>query len=82
MTDPYLADGKKFEMRLFVSITSVEPLSVYLYDDFYLRVADTAYDPNLSASLQVGAGRCCLCSLLPISCGRFGWDFPRWPVFL
>jgi hypothetical protein len=58
VTDPYLADGKKFEMRLFVSITSVEPLSVYLYDDFYLRVADTAYDPNLSASLQVGPGRC------------------------
>ena len=29
--DPFLADGKKFEARIFVAITSVEPLAVYMY---------------------------------------------------
>ncbi len=48
ITNPYLVDGKKMELRLFVAITSLEPLSVYLYKDFYLRVAAEQYDTDLA----------------------------------
>ena len=48
ITNPFLVDEKKMELRLFVAITSVEPLSVYLYKDYYLRVAGAYYDPDLA----------------------------------
>lgn len=48
ITNPFLVDGKKMELRLFVAITSLEPLSVYLYKDFYLRVAAEQYDTDLA----------------------------------
>ena len=50
ITNPYLVDGKKMELRLFVAITSVEPLSVYLYNDFYLRVAASQYSDDLAGT--------------------------------
>ena len=40
--------GEKFELRLFVAITSLEPLSVYLYNDFYCRAAAQKYDLDLA----------------------------------
>lgn len=48
ITNPLLVDGKKMELRLFVAITSLEPLSVYMYKDFYLRVAAEKYDDDLA----------------------------------
>jgi hypothetical protein len=48
---PLLADGKKFELRLFVAITCLEPLSVYLYRDFYLRVAGKPYEHDVGATM-------------------------------
>ena len=50
ITNPYLVDGKKMELRLFVAITSLEPLSVYLYKDFYLRVAAEQYNHDLAGT--------------------------------
>ena len=36
--------------RLFVCITSLEPLTVYMYKQFYLRVAVAKYNEDLAAT--------------------------------
>ena len=37
MHDPLLVNGHKFDLRLYVVITSLDPLIVYLYDDGLVR---------------------------------------------
>lgn len=39
-------------VRLFVLITSMEPLTVYVYKDFYLRVAVAKYSEDLNRTKQ------------------------------
>ena len=41
--------GKKFDMRFVVLLKSVLPLEVYVYDEFYTRHSNNAYDMSESS---------------------------------
>ncbi|CRK90324.1 CLUMA_CG004032, isoform A [Clunio marinus] len=45
--DPFFIDGHKFDLNIFVVITSVDPLRVYYYGKTYhFRFCNKPYDPN------------------------------------
>jgi tubulin polyglutamylase TTLL6/13 len=37
LTDPFLIDGFKFDMRIYVLITSCDPLRIYIFDGLQVR---------------------------------------------
>ena len=46
--DPYLLDGFKFDMRMYVLVTSFQPLEAFLYDEGFARLSTVLYtkDPE------------------------------------
>lgn len=51
LDDPYLINDTKFDLRLYVLVTSFNPLRIYLYDNGLVRFASVKYSAN-SETLQ------------------------------
>jgi tubulin polyglutamylase TTLL4 len=43
VTNPLLIKGFKFDMRIYVVVTSFDPLKVYIFDEFLVRLATTKF---------------------------------------
>eukprot|EP00730_Choanoeca_flexa_P013610 TRINITY_DN5516_c0_g1_i1.p1 TRINITY_DN5516_c0_g1~~TRINITY_DN5516_c0_g1_i1.p1 ORF type:complete len:819 (+),score=157.39 TRINITY_DN5516_c0_g1_i1:60-2516(+) len=43
LSQPYLVDGHKFDLRLYVLISSVDPLRMFLFHDGLVRLSTKAY---------------------------------------
>jgi hypothetical protein len=43
---PYLLDNYKFDFRIYVLVTCIDPLRIYIYKDGLARFATEEYDPH------------------------------------
>lgn len=43
LANPYLINGRKFDLRLYVYVSSYDPLCIYIYDNGLVRFASSKY---------------------------------------
>jgi len=50
--DPYIIDGLKFDLRLYVLLAGTDPLRIFLFNDGLARFATHRYHKPNSSNLQ------------------------------
>uniref|UniRef100_A0AC34RJ43 Uncharacterized protein n=1 Tax=Panagrolaimus sp. JU765 TaxID=591449 RepID=A0AC34RJ43_9BILA len=53
ITNPLLIDGKKFDLRIYAYVPSLDPLTIYFYSDGLVRFAALPYDNDSLSNLNV-----------------------------
>ena len=47
LNNPLLIDGFKFDLRLYVAVTSYDPLVIYMYEEGMTRLVEDKYVKDL-----------------------------------
>lgn len=50
--NPYLLDGLKFDLRIYVLLYGVSPLKIYLFDEGLARFATVPYKPPKNSNMR------------------------------
>ena len=52
--NPFLINGLKFDLRIYVAVTSMDPWRIYIYNEGLARFAVDQYDSSLAKDLLSG----------------------------